>query len=321
MRRVRDEIDGDKKKKKKNKKKKKSSRADDTLGRSNSNDGISTTSEGYDAKAAQGRARRHREDGESESTSQTGSTAQMSGSGSVVSEQYYRGDGPMMSSPGHHNHHSESFRRGGAFHHQQQAASPYQKQERTMVLSMAFVDPQTGQKGTYTGQVNSINNHPDGKGTVYYNNGSIAEGSWSNGILLDGSDDEQEYERPQSRSYSRPKQRDRSSSRTRESDGYGNLHLLNDLPGTKSRSRGGSASVQSYNSRGSHQDHGFSGSASVQGGYPGVGGLHDGRSGSVQPMHGVGVYRGGMSHYSPPPRESRKGRNPPIMNKRGEYEP
>lgn len=331
MRRVRDEIDGDKKKKKKSKKKNKSSRTDKSLGRTNSNDGISLTSEGYDPKTAQGRARRHREDGESESTSHTGSTAQMSVSGSVVSEQYYRGDGPMGSSPGHHHPRSETFRGRGPFHHQQQVSSPYQKQERTMVLSMAFVDPQTGQKGTYTGQVSSINNHPDGKGTVYYNNGSIAEGTWSNGILLDGSDDEQEYERPQSqpqphshskqrdRSSSRP--RDRSSSRPRGEDGYGNLHLLNDLPGSKSRPRGGSASVQSYNSRGSHQDHGFSGSASVQGGYPGYGEVYDGRSGSAQSMYGSGVYGGGMSRYHPPPRESRKVRKPPIINERGEYEP
>lgn len=68
---------------------------------------------------------------------------------------------------------------------------------RTMVLSMAFTDPQTGQRGTYTGQVNSINHKPDGKGTVYYANGNIAEGSWSNGILLDDSsgdeDDDDEF--------------------------------------------------------------------------------------------------------------------------------
>jgi len=62
---------------------------------------------------------------------------------------------------------------------------------------MAFTDPQTGQRGTYTGQVNSINHKPDGKGTVYYANGNIAEGSWSNGILLDdssdGEDDDDEF--------------------------------------------------------------------------------------------------------------------------------
>ena len=63
---------------------------------------------------------------------------------------------------------------------------------RTMVLSMAFTDPQTGQRGTYTGQVNSINHKPDGKGTVYYANGNIAEGSWSNGILLDDSSGEED---------------------------------------------------------------------------------------------------------------------------------
>ena len=68
---------------------------------------------------------------------------------------------------------------------QQQQQPPPPIVQRAMVLSMAFTDPQTGQRGTYTGQVNSINHKPDGKGTVYYANGNIAEGTWSGGILLD----------------------------------------------------------------------------------------------------------------------------------------
>ena len=60
---------------------------------------------------------------------------------------------------------------------------------RTMVLSMAFTDPRTGHRGTYTGQVNSVNHRPDGKGTVYYANGSIAEGTWRDGQLVAPDDD------------------------------------------------------------------------------------------------------------------------------------
>jgi hypothetical protein len=62
---------------------------------------------------------------------------------------------------------------------------PPQVQQRTMVLSMAFIDPQTGNRGTYTGQVNSLNYKPDGKGTVYFASGIIAEGTWVNGILVE----------------------------------------------------------------------------------------------------------------------------------------
>ncbi|EJK70871.1 hypothetical protein THAOC_07736, partial [Thalassiosira oceanica] len=50
---------------------------------------------------------------------------------------------------------------------------------------MAFTDPRTGHRGTYTGQVNSVNHRPDGKGTVYYASGSIAEGTWRDGELVD----------------------------------------------------------------------------------------------------------------------------------------
>jgi hypothetical protein len=329
MRRVRDEIEGGEKKKKKDKKKSSSkkhgSKKMERRGSDErSRDGVSMASEGYDTmNVAQGRhhaggGRRHREDGESEAT---GSTAQMSGGGSVVSEQYYREGGPM--NPGHHGHHhhhsSDNFRGYQQPHHSQpyhhQQAPMMGHQERTMVLSMAFIDPQTGQRGTYTGQVNSINHKPDGKGTVYYNNGTIAEGSWSNGILTsDGSEEEEEsqasYERSRSYARTRTRESSRSASRNRgqppeQEAGYGNLHLLNALPGSKSsRPRGASASVQSYNSRTSHGQP--SGSASVQAGYSGEG----------------GVYGGGMSHYAPPPRMTRRSVNsPPMMNKRGEYEP
>lgn len=321
MRRVRDEIDGGEKKKKKDKKKhgKKSKKLERKGSDERSKDGFSMTSEGCDHNVAQGRhhgsGRRLREDGESEAT---GSTAQMSGGGSVVSEQYYREGGAMSPGHGHQHHYSSDNVRG---YHQPHHAQPmYQQpsmmghQERTMVLSMAFIDPQTGQRGTYTGQVNSINHKPDGKGTVYYNNGTIAEGSWSNGILSsDGSEEERSqasYERSRSRSYSRSRTREasRSASRNRAPEqeaGFGNLHLLNGLPGSKSRPRGASASVQSYNSRNSHGQP--SGSASVQMGYSGEG----------------GIYGGGVSHYAPPPpRRARHSVNsPPMMNKRGEYEP
>jgi hypothetical protein len=320
MRRVRDEIEGGEKKKKKDKKKSSSKKDKKKLERKDSDErshGVSLTSEGYDPNGpARGHPRRHRED-ESDAT---GSTAQMSGGGSVVSEQYYREGGPMSPSHGHQHHHSDIYR-GYQPHHQQpyhQAPMMGHQVERTMVLSMPFVDPQTGMKGTYTGQVNSINHKPDGKGTVYYNNGTIAEGSWNNGILTsDGSEEEDEsqasYER--SRSYSRsrtPRESSRSVSRNRvklpeHESGFGNLHLLNGLPGSSQpKPRGGSASVQSYNSRNSHGH--ISGSASVQAGYPGEG----------------GVYGGGMARYAPPPPRSMRrsvGNSPPTMNMRGEYEP
>ncbi|KAL3766708.1 hypothetical protein ACHAWO_001140 [Cyclotella atomus] len=334
MRRVRDEIEGGEKKKKKDKKKSSSSSSGKKdkkkLERKDSDErshGVSLTSEGYDPNGpARGHPRgRHREDGESDAT---GSTAQMSGGGSVVSEQYYREQGgPMSPGHGHHQHHhsADSYRGYHPPHHQQ----PYQQApmmghqvERTMVLSMPFVDPQTGMKGTYTGQVNSINHKPDGKGTVYYNNGTIAEGSWNNGILTsDGSEEEESqasYERSRSYSRSRTRESSRSASRNRgqaqlpeHESGFGNLHLLNALPGSKQpRPRGGSASVQSFNSRNSH-GHNISGSASVQAGYSGEGGIYGGGG-------------GGMARYAPPPPRSMRrsvGSPPPTMNMRGEYEP
>ena len=323
MRRVRDEIEGGDKKKKKKSKKRDKKRIDrkDSNEENVSRDGISLMSEGYEHNVAPRRPRRHREDGESEAT---GSTAQMSGGGSVVSEQYYRDGGPT--SPGHHgghhHHHSSETFRGYSHHHQsyqpqvhhtpeKSMAYQPQAQERTMVLSMPFIDPQTGHRGTYTGQVNSINHKPDGKGTVYYDNGIIAEGSWSNGILADGSDDEDDQgyngrSRPHSRGSTRGSSRStsRSSRIPDQESGYGNLHLLNALPGSKSRARGGSASVQSYNSRNSHEH--TSGSASVQAGYSGDGGIYGG---------------GNMGGYHPPARGRRNGGGRPMMNHRGEYEP
>jgi hypothetical protein len=314
MRRVRDEIEGVDRKKKKDKKKSKKSpskKLERKESDERSKDGVvSLTS---DPNHGGRPSRRHHPDGESEATS---STAQMSGGGSVVSEQYYRAEG----APGHHHSNSDTLRTSYSPHHPYQPPPPPRPQahgpvERTMVLSMTFIDPQSGQRGTYTGQVNSTNHKPDGKGTVYFNDGTIAEGSWKNGILSSDSEEEDSgYER--SRSYSRNNGgsgKHRSVSRNRnaiqeEESGFGNLHLLNGLPGAKTRGpRGGSASVQSYNSRTS-QGHNVSGSASVQAGY----GAYDG-----------GVYGGGpqMGHYAPPPPRGRRVNSPPTMNKRGEYEP
>ncbi|KAL3806807.1 hypothetical protein ACHAXA_001089 [Cyclostephanos tholiformis] len=131
-----------------------------------------------------------------------------------------------------------------------------------MVLSMAFVDPHTGSRGTYTGQVNSFNHKPDGKGTVYYTNGSVAEGTWENGTLVKSSSQDPASRQGIRSSSSRPPSFRGSSSM--EPPGYyetralfvnhstGNLDRLDRLNGRrKSRPQQGSASVQSYNSRGS----------------------------------------------------------------------
>ena len=332
MRRVRDEIEGDSKKKKKKVKHTKKSKKRDKLPRRGSHeqsqDRVSVTSEGYDPHHSRALkrdgVRNRREDGESETTE---STTQMSGGGSVISEHYYREGGHhRMRSPGHMHHgshNSDGFRGYDSPPpmYKSQAMNMRYAQERTMVLSMSFIDPQTGQRGTYTGQVNSINHKPDGKGTVYYNNGSISEGSWSNGILRTdtsfGSDEDHgPSKNDRSRSYSvskQPREYSRSASRNPtpgyQEPGVGNLHLLSALPGsTKPRVRGGSASVQSYNSRGSHGH--VSGSASVQVGYS----HYEGG------IHGWGLAN---EYRSPvPPRHVQSNmRSPPMINKRGEYEP
>ncbi|KAL7516687.1 hypothetical protein ACHAWX_001675 [Stephanocyclus meneghinianus] len=343
MRRVRDEIEGGESKRKKEKKKDKKKKTKQREGDEREKDTMSLTSDGYDPnfgsqngggghgaryQGSGGRRRHHREDGESEAT---GSTAQMSGGGSVVSEQYYREGAHMNSGGAHIGHHSGDFGHGG-YHqpsYQHQMMMGHQPPpDRTMVLSMAFIDPHTGQRGTYTGQVNSLTHKPDGKGTVYYNNGMIAEGSWSNGVLTgdgssnggsdEGHDDQGGYAYSNDdRSPSRPKMNDtRSQSRSRAAEQdlgiSGNLHLLNGLPGTQSRPRGGSASVQSYNSRTSHGP--ISGSASVVAAYT---------------DQGSTFYGGSGSHYQPPQRGHQQhpqgfhGRmqGPPTMSKRGEYEP
>ncbi|KAL7550621.1 hypothetical protein ACHAWF_013843 [Thalassiosira exigua] len=265
--------------------------------------------------------------GESEATGSTAQNSSMDGTGSVVSEQHYRGSHHGSLHGSHHGHHQGGGRpfpghygHPQVGHHshsmplppQQQAPPPPSQQapQRTMVLSMAFTDPQTGQRGTYTGQVNSINRKPDGKGTVYYANGGIAEGTWSNGALVGDEDDgggggsgegggySSSSERPRhKRSNSRgtpvrgaesgapppPRARSSSSRGGKRMESHppppslaeggasfsGNLDRLGELGGKpRHHPRGASASVQSYNSRGS--DLGGSGgraplgSASVQ---------------------------------------------------------
>ncbi|EED96459.1 predicted protein [Thalassiosira pseudonana CCMP1335] len=385
MRRVRDEIEGAdrdsvsgagggerrKKSSRKEKESKEERRAKrkEKEGRSHrtkksSSDQVSLNSEGYHSHhgtpqeihrghhhhgSSSGRhhhQHRHREDeGSSEAT---GSTAQMSGNSSVVSEQYisrYGHDNGMMMSP--------MGSPTPSYNNNPHATAPSAVQ-RTMVLSMAFTDPTTGQRGTYTGQVNSINHKPDGKGTVYYNNGMIAEGEWRGGLLLgdDGAEDEGEMmmdggvvgggeygydasgrgtaavaassyydqdQRRRDRSLSReaaggggaPRSRSRGPPAKPHSSGgdfSGNLHRLDKLGGaSRSRPRGGSASVQSYNSRGSYA--GPSGSASVQIGYSG---------GSVA-NYSVGHYASGGGDYHQ--RQAQSFHGVGQRTKRGEYEP
>lgn len=220
---------------------------------------------------------------------------------------------------------------------------------------MAFTDPQTGQRGTYTGQVNSINHKPDGKGTVYYANGSIAEGRWMNGMLMEGEGDNNIDDRgrrasdhgnytqqPENRARSSSRgagggmsssrgdpphggsgsggerkskkssrRSSRSSSRQRDRDSgtgsvppppppggggggapfQGNLDRLGQLGGKPRRvaPRGASASVQSYNSRGSAHDDLPSGSASVQE----YGGRYQEPMGAASPIGTWGGIAGG----------------------------
>mmetsp|Transcript_2022 Transcript_2022/g.4365 ORF Transcript_2022/g.4365 Transcript_2022/m.4365 type:complete len:466 (+) Transcript_2022:55-1452(+) len=254
-------------------------------------------------------------DGESEATGSTAQNSSMDGSGSVVSEQYiprhqhlnHGGRDAYYQQP--HPHHQQQR---PLPHHQHQSSPP--PPQRTMVLSMAFTHPQTGQRGTYTGQVNSINHKPDGKGTVYYPNGSIAEGSWMNGLLMESEDDNSnqgsshdERGRVQGGGYhnnNEPPEPNHSRSASQSATQYrdppqgqssraprsssscasgrsapspnafsGNLDRLDQLGGKSRRAvpRGASASVQSYNSRGSNHgglghamSNAPSGSASVQ---------------------------------------------------------
>ncbi|KAL7469151.1 hypothetical protein ACHAXS_009410 [Conticribra weissflogii] len=307
MRRVRDEIDGhddddhhqhhsDAKKTKKSSKKssgstdkghssssKKKSSKNGGYRRNGSDEHSGIESEGYDhradgpRRASASNRRRGKGDGESEAT---GSTSQMtdsvSGSGSVVSEQYvprnhnFGGQGyfppPVQAPPGHPSHQQKQ-----------------QVVERTMVLSMAYTDLQTGQRGTYTGQVDSMTHKPDGKGTLYYSNGAIAEGTWSRGVLVVEGDDDcrggassgrhsmshgrqehnhDNFRRSDSRSRSGLRQdptthlghpsHNGNGGRTSLS---GNLDRLESLGGPRHRPRGASASVQSYNSRASRGSH------------------------------------------------------------------
>ena len=122
----------------------------------------------------------------SETSEATGSTAQnssMDGTTSVASEPYMRYQQQQQHRRDVGYSHQQKQYHGS---HQQRQSPPVQ---RTMVLSMAFTDPQTGHRGTYTGQINSINHKPDGKGTVYYSDGNIAEGSWTNGVLVEAEDE------------------------------------------------------------------------------------------------------------------------------------
>ena len=257
---------------------------------------------------------------------------------------------------------------------------PPQVPQRTMVLSMAFIDPQTGNRGTYTGQVNSLNYKPDGKGTVYYASGSIAEGTWENGILVenvnaplsmnidqgDGGGLASELERMMGppkigrgggvggsygngSSSSQPPNGHRSirsssiQQRTTgvvdgyrassiESTGYrqqnpgdftgGNLNKLDKLNrrSKSNRPRGATASVQSYNSRGSVDVP--SGSASVQVDYSAAGGeTANFSAGGLLGQGFVGGDSGGPigaqfqrrnSGYKPRhPSQNRQGNSPP----------
>mmetsp|Transcript_15483 Transcript_15483/g.31298 ORF Transcript_15483/g.31298 Transcript_15483/m.31298 type:complete len:395 (+) Transcript_15483:191-1375(+) len=304
MRRVRDEIDGhddddhhhrhrgvDAKKSKKSSKKSSSGRdkghsssskkrTSKSYQRGGSDEHSGIESEGYDPRVdgahrtSASNRRYGKGDGESEAT---GSTSQMtdsvSGSGSVVSEQYvprnhnFGGPGyfppPVQAPPGH-------------------LSQPQQGGERTMVLSMAYMDPQTGQRGTYTGQVDSVTLKPDGKGTLYYSNGAIAEGTWSRGVLVVEGDEDYRGGAPSGRhSMSHGRQEHnrndfrRSDSRSRSglrqeptammghpshngggrTSMGGNLDKLELLGGPRHRARGASASVQSYNSRASRGSH------------------------------------------------------------------
>jgi len=276
-------------------------------------------------------------DGESEATGSTAQNSSMDGNGSVVSDPYI----PRYQQP-HHGHGGRDayYQQPPHTHHQQQQQyhDPHQQQQappppqRTMVLSMAFTDPQTGQRGTYTGQVNSINHKPDGKGTVYYSNGSIAEGSWMNGMLADTEEDHGggfnqrdnyagggvSYPPPpptpnRARSTSRargpvthdpshavngapPHRSSRSTSRSNNRGDSvppnnnnpsftGNLDRLDTLGGRRGPPpRGASASVQSFNSRGSRQSM-PSGNNSVQN--YGAGVYHN--SGATSVMSGGGT--------------------------------
>jgi predicted nucleic acid-binding Zn-ribbon protein len=141
------------------------------------------------------------------------------------------------------------------------------KSKNEPVLSMAFTDPLTGNHGTYTGQINFSNRMPDGKGTVYYASGGVAEGTWKNGILVE-SENEGSMNGRRGRAGKTPgpkssppqdEERIRSpSSRklaAREVDGNrspgGNLDMLDRLDRrAKSKPNHGSTSVRSNDSHG-----------------------------------------------------------------------
>ncbi|KAL7438639.1 hypothetical protein ACHAXH_004499 [Discostella pseudostelligera] len=169
---------------------------------------------------------------------------------------------------------------------------------------MAFTDQRTGQRGTYTGQINSINRMPDGKGTVYYTNGSIAEGTWMSGILVESEDDVNGvggggvYGDPRggggmmmrgdppplqgsSGSSSSSSRRPHTVHHPSNSTFGGNLDQLDRLGGKPRQSQQrGASSVNSYNSRGSGID---------------MNNVHHSGSASVQ------EYRGAYNAYAPPP--------------------
>lgn len=99
------------------------------------------------------------------------------GEGSVQSEQIIPTDFNFQYAPNASTRHT--------LNPEYRLPAPPQGGERTMVLSMAFTDRTTGYRGSYTGQIDTATGQPDGKGTVYYNDGSISEGSWCNGVLVD----------------------------------------------------------------------------------------------------------------------------------------
>lgn len=184
MRRVRDEIGAEqdradrhggsvrkeKKKKKKRDKERRHRRSDDSISEVGS----------------EGVQRTHNPMPHSVTSEATGSTAQNSSmdGNTIASEPCMRYQQQQQQLGGRD---VALYHQQTPYHHSpQQSPSPVQ---RIMVLSMAFTDPQMGQTGTYTGQINSINHKPDGKGTVYFSNGNIAEGTWMNGVLVEAEDE------------------------------------------------------------------------------------------------------------------------------------
>ena len=216
----------------------------------------------------------------------TGSTApnsSMDGNSSLLStsEQQYNNSNNNNNIPSQREHPPPPPPRFNVNHHQNTPPPPppqKTQQQRKMVLSIKYQHPKTGKRGTYTGEVLNIINSsssnpqqqllPDGKGTVYYADGSIEEGTWSNGLLIgDNKDDYPGLHH----------QQQLGSIEEGSPIVPGSLDKLDRLGGKKKKKSrhhanlppGSSASAQSYHSHGSHdgshQNTNIpSGSASVQ---------------------------------------------------------